>query len=132
MKFMHLSDLHIGKRINEFSMAEEQKYILNKILDIMDSEKPDAVIIAGDIYDKSVPSAEAVRIFDSFLCAAAKKNAGIYIINGNHDSAERLSFAAELLKNSNVYIAPAYSGKIEPIELDDSTVLYLMPHIKPA
>ena len=94
MKFIHLSDLHLGKRLNEFSLIEDQEYILNKIINIIDDEKPDAVIIAGDIYDKPVPPAEAVRLFDDFLCSLALRRLQVFVISGNHDSAERIAFAA--------------------------------------
>ena len=96
MKLIHLSDLHIGKRVNEFSMLEDQEYILTKIVNIIDSEKPDAVLIAGDVYDKSVPSAEAVQLFDDFLVRLAKRNLNTFIISGNHDSAERLAFGGKI------------------------------------
>ena len=92
MRFIHLSDLHIGKRVNEISMIEDQEYILTAIIRIIDEQKPDAVIIAGDVYDKSVPSAEAVTLFDDFLCRLAKRSLPLVIISGNHDSAERLAF----------------------------------------
>lgn len=91
MKLIHLSDLHIGKRIREYSLLEDQEYILTRILNIIDEERPDAVIIAGDVYDKSVPSAEAVRLFDDFLSALAKRRLQVFVISGNHDSADRKS-----------------------------------------
>ena len=93
MKLIHLSDLHLGKRVNEFSMLEDQKDILNKIIAIIKDEQPDAVLIAGDVYDKSVPSAEAVELFDEFLVQLANAKTQVFIISGNHDSAERLAFA---------------------------------------
>ena len=86
MKLFHLSDLHIGKRVNEVSMIPDQAHILAQILDMMDEEKPDALLIAGDVYDKSVPSAEAVTLFDDFLCRLAQRNMPVLIISGNHDS----------------------------------------------
>ena len=91
MKLIHLSDLHIGKRLNEISLIEDQEYILLQILHIIDHEHADAVLIAGDVYDKSVPSAEAVTLFDDFLCRLAKRKIPILIISGNHDSPERLA-----------------------------------------
>ena len=93
MKLIHLSDLHIGKRVNEVSMIEDQEYILLQILGIVEEEQPDAVLIAGDIYDKSVPSAEAVTLFDDFLCRLARRQVHVLIISGNHDSPERLAFS---------------------------------------
>ena len=101
MKFIHLSDLHLGKRVNGFSMLEDQTYILKKILQIIDEEHPDAVVIAGDVYDKSVPSAEAVTLLDDFLWRLAKRNLPVLLIAGNHDSAERLAFGGRLLDSRN-------------------------------
>ena len=100
MKFMHLSDLHLGKRVNEFSMIEDQQYILNQIAEIADREKPDGVLIAGDVYDKSVPPIEAVQLFDDFLVRLAEQNLPVFIISGNHDSAERVAFCNRLLTRS--------------------------------
>ncbi len=140
MRFIHLSDLHLGKRVNEFSMIEDQHYILTEILNIIENQKiqgesPDGVIIAGDIYDKAVPSAEAVKLFDDFLVRLNKKSIPVFIISGNHDSAERIAFASRLMSNSQVYVSPVYNGKIEPVVIEDQygTVnIYLLPFIKPA
>ena len=135
MKLIHLSDLHLGKRVNEFSMLEDQKYILTRCINIMDEERPDAVILAGDIYDKSVPSAEAVLLFDDFLVRLAKRGLQVFVISGNHDSPERIAFASRLLDAGGVHLSPVYSGKIEPIPLRDAfgTVnFFLLPFIKPA
>ena len=108
MKFLHLSDLHLGKRVNEFSMLEDQKYILEEILQIAEVKKPDAVIIAGDIYDKSVPPAEAVQLFDDFLCRLAELKLQVFVISGNHDSSERMAFGARLMDRSGIHISPVY------------------------
>ena len=97
MKILHTSDLHIGKRINECSMLEEQRFIFDEILSIAETERPDAIILAGDIYDKSVPSTEAVTLFDYFLVNLARLDKDIFIISGNHDSAERISFASRII-----------------------------------
>ena len=135
MKILHTSDLHIGKKLNGFSLIEDQKYILSEILKIAKEEKADALIISGDIYDKPIPSAEAVRLFGSFLTDITKLNIPAFFISGNHDSAERLSFASDLIKNSNIYISPVFSGKIEPIILNDTygeVCIYMLPFIKPA
>ena len=134
MKILHLSDLHIGKRVHEVSMTEDQEYILTKILHIIDDEKPDAVLIAGDVYDKSVPSAEAVTLFDDFLCRLAKRSVPVMIISGNHDSPERLAFGGRLLESSGIHISPVYGGEIRPITLRDAygeTDFWLLPFIKP-
>lgn len=135
MKFIHLSDLHLGKRLNEFSLIEDQEYILNKIIDVIDDEKPDGVIIAGDIYDKPVPSAESVRLFDDFLCSLASRKLQVFVISGNHDSAERIAFGARLMDKSGIHMAPVYDGKVVPVSLEDEygTVdVYMLPFVKPA
>ncbi|MBR5577903.1 MAG: exonuclease SbcCD subunit D [Lachnospiraceae bacterium] len=134
MKLLHLSDLHLGKRINEFSMVDDQEYILNKIIEIIEEEKPDAVIIAGDVYDKSVPSAEAVEMFDRFLYRISVKKVKVLVISGNHDSAERIAFGGRLMDKSGIYMSPVYRGKIEPVILEDEfgkINFYLLPFIKP-
>lgn len=135
MKFIHLSDLHIGKRVNEFSMFEDQEYIISEIIKIIDSEKPDAVLIAGDVYDKSIPPSEAVTLFDRFLCLLSERNLQVFVISGNHDSPERLSFASRLIEKSGVHISPVYNGHIEPFQMKDEygeVNIYMLPFIKPA
>lgn len=135
MKLVHLSDLHIGKKVNEFSMLFDQKYIFEKILKIIEEQKVDGVMIAGDIYDKTVPPKEAVQLFDWFLTSIAKKNIPVFVISGNHDSAERLSFGSKLMSESNVYISPVFNGTIKPILLKDEygeIAIYMLPFIKPA
>ena len=134
MKFLHLSDLHIGKRMNEFSLLEDQEYILTKMINIVDEEVPDAVLICGDIYDKSVPSAESVALFDDFLVSLAKRNLKIFVISGNHDSPERIAFGAKLMTASGVYLSPVYNKNIAPIVLADQygeLNIYMLPFIKP-
>ncbi len=135
MKLIHLSDLHIGKRVNEFSMLEDQEYILTKIVNVIDEEKPDGVIIAGDVYDKSVPSAEAVQLFDHFLVCLAERNLSVFVISGNHDSAERIAFGGRVMNSSGVYMSPVFDGHIAPIEVKDQhgiINIYMLPFIKPA
>ena len=135
MKFLHLSDLHIGKRVNEFSMLEDQEYILKKINNIIDDEKPEAVVIAGDVYDKSVPSAEAVQLFDDFLCGLAQRKLHVFVISGNHDSAERMAFGGRLMDVSGVHMSPVYNGKVEPISVGDEfgkINFWMLPFVKPA
>lgn len=135
MKFIHLSDLHIGKRVNGFSMLEDQKYILDQILMIAEEEMPDGVLIAGDVYDKPVPPAEAVQVFDAFLTGLADRNLPVFVISGNHDSPERLAFGGQLMKDRRVYMAPVYDGHLEPVQLEDrygSLRVYMLPFIKPA
>ena len=134
MKFLHLSDLHLGKRVNGFSMIEDQKYILNQILEILDKEKVTGVIIAGDVYDKPVPSAEAVALFDDFLVNLADRELNVFVISGNHDSPERIAFGEKLMRHSRVYLSPVYNGNISPITLEDEfgkINVYMLPFIKP-
>ena len=134
MKFVHLSDLHLGKRVNEYSMLEDQEYILTKIINIIDDEKPDGIIIAGDVYDKSVPSAEAVQLLDDFICRLAERKVPTYIISGNHDSAERLAFGGRLMDISGIHISPVYDGQVVPHTLSDAygkVNVYMLPFIKP-
>ena len=135
MKFIHLSDLHLGKRVNEYQMLDDQAYILKKIINIIDDEVPDGVIIAGDIYDKSVPSAEAVGLFDDFLVRLAKRKLEVFIISGNHDSPERIAFGSRIMDASGIHLSPVYDGKILPFSMQDEhgTVdIYMLPFIKPA
>lgn len=134
MKLIHLSDLHLGKRLNEYSLLEDQKYILRQILAIIREEQPDGILIAGDIYDKPVPSAEAVHLLDDFLSELHGLDLPVLIISGNHDSADRLPFAGRILKDSRIYISPAYRGEIVCIDLADEhgpVHCYLLPFIKP-
>ena len=135
MKLVHLSDLHIGKRVNEYSMLEDQAYILLKIRGIIDEEQPDAVLIAGDVYDKTVPSAEAVQLFDDFLCALAQKQVQVFVISGNHDSPERLAFGGRLMESGGVHMSPVYAGKTETVYLEDEygkVAVHMLPFLKPA
>lgn len=135
MKFIHLSDLHLGKRINDFSMLEDQEYILTKIINIIDEETPDSVIIAGDIYDKSVPSAEAVQLFDDFLVRLSKRNLKVFVISGNHDSPERIAFGSRLMSSSGVYMSPVYNGNVVPVSMSDdygTVSIFMLPFIKPS
>ena len=135
MKFLHISDLHLGKRVNEFSMLKDQNYILEQIRSIAGREQADGVIIAGDIYDKPVPPAEAVQVFDRFLTALAREGRKVYAVSGNHDSAERIAFGAALMREQGVYIAPVYDGNVEKITEHDAygdICIYLLPFVKPA
>lgn len=134
MKFIHLSDLHIGKRVNEYSMLEDQEYILNQIINIIDEQKPDGVIIAGDVYDKSVPSAEAVALFDDFLVKLSKRNLYVFVISGNHDSPERIAFGGRLMEASKIYMSPVYDGGLTPVTLEDDygkINIWMLPFVKP-
>lgn len=133
MKLMHLSDLHLGKLVNGFSMLEDQKYILSQILDMAREEKPDGVLIAGDVYDKRVPAAEAVGVLDGFLTDLAQI-APVMLISGNHDSAERLAFGGRLMTAAGVYVSPVYDGNVRTVELADGfgpVRVHLLPFLKP-
>ena len=135
MRFAHLSDLHLGKRVCEFSMLEDQKYILEQILALLDAHPVDGVLLAGDLYDKPVPSAEAVRLLDWFLTQLAARGLPVFAISGNHDSADRVAFGAALLETSRVYVSPVFSGAPQPICLADEhgpVDVYLLPFLKPA
>lgn len=135
MKFIHTADLHIGKRICEHSMLEDQKYILGQILQIVDSEKPDAIVIAGDVYDKSVPSAEAVQVLDDFLVDLSSRNVKTFVLSGNHDSAERIAFGGRLMQERGVYMSPVYSGSFTPVTLKDDfgeVDVWMLPFVRPA
>ena len=134
MKLIHLSDLHLGKRVNEFSMLEDQRHILTEILRIIDEERPQAVLIAGDVYDKPVPSAEAVALLDGFLVDLSRRGLQVLVISGNHDSPERIAFGGRLMERSGVHLAPAYGGAVEPVVLTDQfgpVNFYLLPFVKP-
>ncbi len=135
MKLIHIADLHLGKRVYEYSMLEDQEFILKRVINIVDSEKPDGMVIAGDIYDKSIPSAEAVQLFDEFLVQLAKRRIKVFVISGNHDSAERIAFGARLMDASGIYMSPVYDGDVRPISANDefgAVHFYLLPFIKPA
>ena len=134
MKLMHLSDLHLGKRLNEFSLHEDQAYILHQITQIAREERPEGILIAGDLYDKPVPTASAVGLLDRFLSDLAATGAQVFVISGNHDSPERLSFGAGLMQHSGVHIAPVYHGEVRPFTLTDAfgpVDVFLLPFIKP-
>ena len=135
MRFLHLSDLHLGKRVCEFSMLDDQRYILEEILSLLDTRPVDAVLLAGDLYDKPVPPAEAVRLLDWFLTELADRKLPVFAISGNHDSAERVAFGAHLLAGSQVYVSPVFEGAPAPIPLTDAygpVDIYLLPFLKPA
>ncbi|MGM9638744.1 MAG: exonuclease SbcCD subunit D [Butyricicoccaceae bacterium] len=134
MKFIHLSDLHIGKRVSEFSMLQDQIYILDRIVDVIDDERPDAVLIAGDVYDKTVPPAEAVQVFDDFLYRLAARGLQVFVISGNHDSPERIAFGARLMDKSGIHMSPVYDGTLRPVTLRDAwgpVHIFMLPFVKP-
>lgn len=135
MRFLHLADLHIGKRVNGFSMLEDQMYILNEILKLVEEYQTDAVLIAGDVYDKALPSAQAVQVLDQFISKLVELGQQVFISCGNHDSAERLAFGGDVLKRAGVYVTPVFSKIPEPIVLRDKwgeIGFYMLPFLRPS
>ena len=135
MKIMHLSDLHIGKKVNEYSMLQDQVYILKEILQIIDDEKVETVIIAGDVYDRSLPPNEALELFDEFLYQLSSRNVNVFVISGNHDSPERISYGGRMMTENKIFLSPVYDGNVKPITLNDDygeVNFYLLPFVRPA
>lgn len=135
MRLLHLADLHLGKRVNGFNMIEDQTHALKEIINLIDQEEIEGVLISGDVYDVTVPSAEAMNLFDWFITSLNVKNAFAIIISGNHDSADRLSFGKSLMQSSNIYISQVYDKQVEKIVLNDQygpINFYMLPFIKPA
>lgn len=135
MKWMHLADLHIGKTVNGFSMLEDQRVVLAQIVEHVRAEGPDAVLVAGDVYDRQVPSEQAVRLYDEFLTALAKLGVPVLVVAGNHDSAERLAFGGQLLRQSGVHVCGVFDGAPQRVTLHAGGApvhFYLMPFVKPA
>lgn len=135
MKIMHLSDLHIGKKVNEYSMLQDQIYILKEILQIIDNEKVETVIIAGDVYDRSLPPNEALELFDEFLYQLSSRNVNVFVISGNHDSPERISYGGRMMTENKIFLSPVYDGNVKPITLNDDygeVNFYLLPFVRPA
>lgn len=135
MRFLHISDLHLGKRVYEYSMLEEQKNALWQVLSAVDEKNVEGLFIAGDIYDKSIPTIEAIELFDSFLVELSNRNIDVYIISGNHDSPERVGFGADFFKSKRIYISKAYDGDIQYVDKEDlygKIRIHLIPFLKPA
>jgi len=135
MKFIHTADWHIGKRVCEHSMLEDQKHVLGEILKIVEAEKPDALLIAGDVYDKSVPSAEAVEVLDDFLVELSNRGTKTFVLSGNHDSAERIAFGGRIMASRGIHMSPVYSGVFEPVTLKDEfgeVDVWMLPFVRPA
>ena len=135
MKFLHISDLHLGKRVNEFSMIEDQKYILKEILTIVKDQKPDGILIAGDVYDRSIPTEDAMKLWDDFLISLAEKKVPVFAISGNHDSAIRFSDHGALVDASGIHLSPVYDGEVKCFQLEDkdgAVNIYMLPFVKPA
>lgn len=135
MKFAHIADLHLGMRIYERRIAEDQRYILNEILKILKKEKPDGVFISGDIYDRPVPPEESVEMLNSFLAQIHGMGQDIYMISGNHDSPERIDFGTEIMESAGVYVAGKYDGNLHKVTKKDEfgeLDIFLLPFIKPS
>lgn len=134
MKFMHLADLHLGKSVNGYSMIEDQKHALNEIINLIKKENIKILLIAGDIYQNSVPAIDAIYLFENFLYQLKDLEVTCLIISGNHDSADRLAYANKFLTSSNIYISNSYEGYLEKVTLEDKfgpVNFYLLPYIKP-
>ena len=135
MKIMHLSDLHLGKRLNGFSLLYDQKHILCEIVSVAEAENPDCIIIAGDVYDRSTPSADAVALFDEFLTMLAERDFPVMVISGNHDSPERIAYGNKMMQKSKIYLSPVYDGSVKPVVLHDDfgeVCFYLLPFVRPS
>jgi exonuclease SbcD len=135
MKLLHLADLHIGKSVNGFSMLEDQRYVFEQIAGYIETEKPSAVLIAGDVYDRAVPGVEAVRLFDDFLTELARRDVSVLLISGNHDSPERLNYASRLLSQRKLHLCGVFDGKPQLVSLTDEygrVNFWLLPFIKPS
>lgn len=134
MKLVHLADLHLGKKVNEFSMIDDQEYILKEIINIIDDEKTDGVLVAGDVFDRPIPSEEAIKLWDDFLNAMAKRNIQVFAISGNHDSAVRFAEHTSLMDSTGIHLSPEYNGKTNKYQIEKQGVkvnIYLLPFIKP-
>lgn len=135
MRLLHLADLHLGKRVNEFPMLRDQEHVLGQVVALACTKGVDGVLVAGDVFDKTVPSVEAVSLLDDFLTKLAEHHIPVYLISGNHDSVQRLSFGAHLFKKSGVYVAGEYTGEVQKVSVADAygpVDIYLLPFIKPA
>ncbi len=130
MKILHTSDLHLGKNLSEESFYEDQKYILEEIIQIVKDKEVKVIMISGDIYDKSIPSSEATMLFDNFLTKLSKLNVEILIISGNHDSSERLSFGSKIFDSFNIHIVTKYDNRISKVSVDNVD-FYMLPFLKP-
>ncbi len=133
MKFMHVGDLHLGRSLGDFDLKEDQEYLLDRLLEIVDKRSVDAVLIAGDVYDKSIPSESATRMLDHFLSSLAKRNVCTYMISGNHDSDERLNYGSGLFETNHIFISAKYEGRLYKQTLkigEEEADIYLLPFVK--
>ncbi|MBE5779139.1 MAG: exonuclease SbcCD subunit D [Clostridiales bacterium] len=135
MKFLHISDLHLGKQLSDLSLLVDQEYILDQIVSIADEQKADAVLIAGDVYQRSAPQAEAMALFDRFVTSLVSIGKKVFIISGNHDSALRVSYFSSLVRNSGVFITEAFDGRLQSVSLQDEhgeIILWMLPFLRPS
>lgn len=135
MKIFHISDLHLGKRLNEFSLLEDQRHILREILLLAESRRPDLLILAGDLYDKSIPAVEAVSMLDDFLSAFVRLGIPVCAISGNHDSPDRIDFGSRIFARSGVYLSCVYQGRLVQADFQDAygpVHVFLLPFVRPA
>ena len=135
MKLLHISDLHIGKRLYGYDLEDDQRFVLKEVAGIIEAEKPDAVLIAGDIYDRADPSAAAVRIFDDFLSMLVEMHTEVFIIYGNHDSGSRIAYGHDVFSAAGIHVSPVYDGNIEPVRLEDEygpVDIYMLPYLRSA
>ncbi|MBR1973811.1 MAG: exonuclease subunit SbcD, partial [Candidatus Methanomethylophilaceae archaeon] len=134
MRFVHISDLHIGKKLKERSLEEDQRHILGQILSIIDDVSPDAVLIAGDVYDTSSPTIESVRMLDWFLTELSTRDLDTFMIAGNHDSADKLGFGSRIFEKNRLFISGVFSGTMDRhrvVRGEEVVDVYLLPFIKP-
>ena len=135
MRFLHIADLHLGKQMNDLSLLPDQQYILDQIVSIAQNEQADAVLIAGDVYQRSSPQAEAMALFDSFVSRLVSLGKQVFVISGNHDSALRVSYFASLIKSSGVYVTEAFDGTLQSVPLQDrdgEIVVWMLPFLRPS
>ena len=135
MRFLHIADLHLGKQMNDWPLLQDQEAILDQIVSMADSEQADAVLIAGDVYQRSSPQAEAVALFDSFVSRLAGLGKKVFIISGNHDSAPRISYFSSLVRSSGVYVSEAFDGSLQKVALRDregDIIVWMLPFLRPS
>jgi len=135
VRFLHIADLHLGKQMNDLSLLKDQEYILQQVVQIAAEEKADAVLIAGDVYQRSSPQAEAMALFDSFVSRLVEQDMKVFVISGNHDSALRISYFSSLVKNAGVYVTEAFNGELQHVTLrdrDGDVTVWMLPFLRPA
>ena len=135
MRFLHMADLHLGKQMNDVTLLPDQEYILDQITSIAEAERVEAVLIAGDVYQRSSPQAEAMALFDRFVSRLVEQGRKVFIISGNHDSAQRISYFSSLIKSSGVYVTEAFDGRLQSVTLRDregDVVVWMLPFLRPS